>query len=115
MSKLSMMVVVAAAQVAFGGLREDFAHPQGATRENTGPLFWMHGTETPERLREYVGRVDESGQGILTIESRPHVDWMREGWWRDVDIVLGECKKRGLKVMMFDDYWWPSQGMGRPP
>ena len=97
---------------ATNGLRVDFRSPQGAARENTGPLFWMHGTETPERLREYVGRVDESGQGILTIESRPHVDWMRDGWWRDVDIVLGECKKRGMKVMMFDDYWWPSQGMG---
>ena len=93
-------------------LREEFCSPQGAARENTGPLFWMHGTETPERLREYVGRVEESGQGILTIESRPHVDWMREGWWRDVDIVLDECKKRGMKAMMFDDYWWPSQGMG---
>ena len=107
-----MLVVVAATQVAFGGIREQFRSPQGAARENTGPLFWMHGTETPERLREYVGRVDESGQGILTIESRPHVDWMREGWWRDVDIVLCECRKRGMKMMVFDDYWWPSQGMG---
>ena len=97
---------------ASAGLREDFRAPQGAARENTGPLFWMHGTESPERLREYVGRVDESGQGILTIESRPHIDWMREGWWRDVDIVLDACKKRGMKMMVFDDYWWPSQGMG---
>ena len=91
---------------------EDFASPQGAARENTGPLFWLHGTETEARLREYVGRVAESGQGILTIESRPHKDWMHAGWWRDVDIVLDECKKRGLKMMVFDDYWWPSQGMG---
>ena len=41
-------------------LREEFRSPQGAARENTGPLFWMHGTETPERLREYVGRVDNA-------------------------------------------------------
>ena len=94
------------------GVREQFAAPQGAVRENTGPLFWLHGDETEARLREMVGRVDESGQGILTIESRPHIDWMRAGWWRDVGIVLDECKKRGMKVMMFDDYWWPSQGMG---
>ena len=47
--------------VASADLREDFRAPKGAVRENTGPLFWMHGTETPERLREYVGRVDESG------------------------------------------------------
>ena len=99
-------------QADVAAARREFRSPQGATRENTGPLFWMHGTETEARLREMVGRVAESGQGILTIESRPHVDWMREGWWRDVDIVLDECKKRGLKMMVFDDYWWPSQSMG---
>jgi len=98
--------------VCVADLAQEFQTPQGAVRENTGPLFWLHGDETEARLREYVGRVDESGQGILTIESRPHIDWMRAGWWRDVDIVLDECKKRGMKVMMFDDYWWPSQGMG---
>ena len=97
---------------AVADLREEFHSPQGAVRENTGPLFWLHGTETEARLREMVGRVAESGQGILTIESRPHIDWMRAGWWRDVDIVLDECKKRGVKMMVFDDYWWPSQGMG---
>ena len=103
---VALLCCVCAADIA-----QDFRSPQGAVRENTGPLFWMHGTETEARLREYVGRVAESGQGVLTIESRPHVDWMRAGWWRDVDIVLDECKKRGLKMMVFDDYWWPSQGM----
>ena len=98
--------------ICVADVAQEFRVPQGATRENTGPLFWLHGDETEARLREYVGRVSESGQGILTIESRPHIDWMRAGWWRDVDIVLDECKKHGMKVMMFDDYWWPSQGMG---
>ena len=98
--------------ICVADVAQEFRVPQGMTRENTGPLFWLHGTETEARLREMVGRVAESGQGILTIESRPHIDWMRAGWWRDVDIVLDECKKRGMKVMMFDDYWWPSQGMG---
>ncbi len=98
--------------ICVADVAQEFRVPQGATRENTGPLFWLHGTETEARLREMVGRVAESGQGILTIESRPHIDWMRAGWWRDVDIVLDECKKHGMKVMMFDDYWWPSQGMG---
>ena len=116
-NKVSYLAACAAAMAmaassAVAGLRDDFRSPQGAVRENTGPLFWMHGTETPERLREYVGRVAESGQGCLNIESRPHIDWMREGWWRDVGIVLDECRKRGLKAIIYDDYWWPSQGMG---
>ena len=108
----AVLLTVAPLSTTAASLRESFRSPQGVARENTGPLFWMHGTETEARLREYVGRVAESGQGILTIESRPHIDWMRDGWWRDVDIVLDECRKRGIKMMVFDDYWWPSQGMG---
>ena len=111
-------VAIGAAVVAFSAiasrdrLREDFASPSGVVRENTGPLFWLHGTESEARLREYVRRVAESGQGMLTIESRPHKEWMKEGWWRDVDIVLDECRRYGLKLIVFDDYFFPSQYMG---
>lgn len=71
-------VAIGAAAVAFSSIasqdrmREDFASPSGVVRESTGPLFWLHGTESEVRLREYVRRVAESGQGMLTIESRPH-------------------------------------------
>ncbi|MBQ9430761.1 MAG: hypothetical protein IJU44_04330 [Kiritimatiellae bacterium] len=98
--------------VSGADMMTDFRDLPMSTRQMTGPLFWMHGTESEARLREYVGYVAESGQGILTTESRPHIDWMRDGWWRDVDIVLDECRKRGIKMMVYDDYWWPSQGMG---
>ena len=104
----ALWTVTASAMPSVGS----FATPTGAARANTGPLFWLHGTESADRLREYVGRVDESGQGILTAESRPHKDWMGPGWWRDLRIVIDEAKRRGMKVMLFDDYWWPSQGMG---
>ncbi|MCQ2394918.1 MAG: hypothetical protein MJ249_11585, partial [Kiritimatiellae bacterium] len=107
----SLTLSVAAGVWAMPEVRA-FAVPTGAAREMTGPLFWMHGTESEARLREYVGRVDESGQGILTTESRPHNDWMGPTWWRDLRIIIDEAKKRGMKVMLFDDYWWPSQGMG---
>ncbi len=72
----------------------------------------MHGTESEQRLRDYVRVVAESGQGSLTIESRPHEGWMLDSWWRDVDIILDECRKRGIKMLIYDDYWLPSQGMG---
>jgi site-specific recombinase XerC len=48
-----------------------------------GPLFWLHGDESRQRLESYVDKVAEGGNGCFTTESRPHVDWLGEGWWRD--------------------------------
>ncbi|MGO8750969.1 MAG: hypothetical protein ACLQNE_33905 [Thermoguttaceae bacterium] len=48
-----------------------------------GPLFWLHGDESRQRLETYVDKVAEGGNGCFTTESRPHVDWLGEGWWRD--------------------------------
>src|SRR5271157_303272 len=53
-----------------------------------GPLFWLHGDESRQRLESYVDKVAEGGNGCFTTESRPHVDWLGEGWWRDLSICL---------------------------
>ena len=109
---IAALTAFVAAQGAFAGLREDFASPQGAARMNTGPFLWMHQSDGEARLREYVRVIAESGQGVLTFESRPHDDWMGESWWRDVGVVIDECRKRGVKAMIYDDYWFPSQCFG---
>ena len=54
MKKTLLAVAVLVAQVALGGLREDFVLPRGAARENTGPLFWMrrdNGIDFMEKLK----------------------------------------------------------------
>ncbi len=81
-------------------------------RRLTGPLFWLHGTETREELESTLARVVEGGNGSFTAESRPHNDWLGEGWYRDLDICLAAAKKHDLQMWIFDDYWWPSQMMG---
>lgn len=90
----------------------DFRMIPEAARQMTGPLFWMHGDESQSRLESMVDVVAESGNGILATEPRPHSDWLGEGWFRDVKIVLEQAKKNDLKVIIYDDYWWPSQMMG---
>ena len=60
----------------------------------------------------YVGKVAEGGNGCFTAESRPHSDWLGPGWFRDLGICLEAAKKHNLKMWIFDEKWWPSQGIG---
>lgn len=83
-----------------------------AAKRLTGPLFWLHGTESKERLESYVQKTAESGNGGFTAESRPHRDWLGEGWYRDLAICLEAAKRHGLEMWIFDEKWWPSQMIG---
>jgi hypothetical protein len=77
-------------------------------RQYVGPLFWLHGDETPDQLTGEIDRIAEGGNGSFTAESRPHNDWLGPGWWRDLAISLEAAKKHGLKMWLFDERWWPS-------
>ena len=78
----------------------------------TGPLFWLHGSESQERLEQYVQKTAESGNGSFTAESRPHRDWLGEGWYRDLAISLEAAKRHDLEMWIFDEKWWPSGEVG---
>ena len=96
----------------FSTVEKQFRELPLEARELTGPLFWLHGDESRERLEMYVGKVAEGGNGSFTTESRPHNDWLGPNWYRDVRICLDAAKKHGLKLWIFDEKWWPSQGVG---
>ena len=90
-------------------LENRFRELPRAARRNTGPLFWLHGDETPERLNAVLDKVAEGGNGSFTAESRPHKEWLGEGWDRDLGICLGAGIRDDLKMWIFDEDWWPSQ------
>jgi hypothetical protein len=93
----------------FADLEQQFQQLPIEARRLTGPLFWLHGDDSRERLEMYVGKVAEGGNGCFTTESRPHNDWLGEGWWRDLTICLNAAKKHELNMWIFDEQWWPSQ------
>jgi hypothetical protein len=93
-------------------LERTFREVPMEARRLTGPLFWLHGDESPERLRATLNKVAEGGNGTFTAESRPHSDWLGEGWYRDLGICLDEAKKLGLTMWIFDEAWWPSGEVG---
>lgn len=71
------------------------------------PFFWQHG-EDEAVLREYMEAIDSSGIGAVCVESRPHPDYCGPKWWHDMDIILDEAKKRGMKVWILDDSHFPT-------
>ena len=118
-SVLSTVAAACLTQALAAGSEPDFATVEKQFRELpmearrlTGPLFWLHGDDTKERLQMYVGKVAQGGNGSFTAESRPHKDWLGEGWFRDLGICLDAAKQHGLKMWIFDEKWWPSGEVG---
>jgi hypothetical protein len=112
---LCLATVLSAAssgQDDFAALERQFRELPIEARRLTGPLFWLHGDESKERLETYVGKVAEGGNGCFTVESRPHSDWLGPGWYRDLGICLEAAKRHNLQMWIFDEKWWPSQGIG---
>ena len=95
-----------------GRLEGQFRDLPIEARRMIGPLFWLHGDDSAQRLEMYVGKVAEGGNGTFTAESRPHTDWLGPGWYRDLGVCLAAAKRHGLKMRIFDEKWWPSQGLG---
>lgn len=71
------------------------------------PFFWLHGAGE-ETLRNCIAKIDECGIRAVCLEARPHPDFLGEGWWHDLDIILEEGKKRGMKVWILDDAHFPT-------
>ena len=71
------------------------------------PFYWQLGDHR-ERIPEQIERIFASGCRAVCVESRPHPDFCGPEWWADMDIILAECEKRGMKVWVLDDKRFPT-------
>ena len=71
------------------------------------PFLWMRG-EPEVIIRREIGKIYDCGIRAVCVEARPHDDFCGPGWWHDMDIVLDEAKKRGMKVWILDDKHFPT-------
>ena len=101
-----------AGEPGLGEVEQQFRTLPAQARRLTGPLFWLHGDETRQQLEGELAKVAEGGNGSFTAESRPHKDWLGEGWFRDLEICLEAARKHDLRMWIFDEKWWPSGEVG---
>jgi len=71
------------------------------------PFFWQHG-EDEAVLREEMQKIHEAGMGAVCVESRPHPDFAGPLWWRDLDIIMDEARRRSMRVWVLDDAHFPT-------
>ncbi len=75
------------------------------------PFYWQRGNHT-HLIPEQIQRIYDSGCRAFCVESRPHPEFCGEGWWRDMDIILAEAKKRNMQVWLLDDDKFPTGHAG---
>ena len=71
------------------------------------PFYWQRGTHH-DRIPAQIARIRATGCRALCVESRTHEDFCGEGWWRDMDEILSECGRLGMKVWILDDKHFPT-------
>lgn len=79
----------------------------GGAENHILPFFWQHGEEEAT-LREYMQAIHQANCGAVCVESRPHPDFCGPKWWADMDVILDEARKRGMKVWILDDSHFPT-------
>ncbi len=71
------------------------------------PFFWQVGAPD-EALIEEIEAIHNCGIGAVCVENTGHPEYFEDGWWHTIDLILSECKKRGMKVWILDDRHFPS-------
>lgn len=71
------------------------------------PFLWVHG-EDEATYRKMVGVINNANIQAFCVEARPHDGFCQDPWWHDMDIILDEAEKRGMKVWILDDKHFPT-------
>ena len=67
----------------------------------------MQGAEK-SALEGEIDSIYNNNIRAFIVESRTHLDFCGEGWWRDMDIVLNKAKALGMRVWVLDDKHYPT-------
>lgn len=71
------------------------------------PFLWMKG-ESNEVIKEELDKIEACGIREVCLESRPHPDFCGDGWWENLDFIIPEAEKRGMKIWILDDDKFPT-------
>lgn len=71
------------------------------------PFFWQNGG-SPDLISREIEAIYRSGIREVCVESRVHPDFLGDGWWETMDVIMKEAECRGMKVWVLDDAHFPT-------
>jgi hypothetical protein len=71
------------------------------------PFLWMKG-EDQTVIRTEIEKIYECGIRAICVEARPHPEFGKAGWWKDLGVVLEEAERLNIKVWILDDKHFPT-------
>ena len=71
------------------------------------PFLWQKG-ESHEIIKDYLFKMKECDIHEVCIESRPHPEFCKEGWWKDLAFIIETCKALDMKIWLLDDSHFPT-------
>lgn len=79
----------------------------GAEENYMMPFFWLKSDKKDSVVCE-LDRVEACGAKAICVEARPYAAFATEEWFADLDVIMDEAEKRGMKVWVLDDDHFPT-------
>ncbi len=89
----------------------DFEKFQNPSNDFRAIPFWSWNEEMrPDEIRKQIDLIEQGGWGGAFVHSRVGltIPYLGDDWFKAVDATIDECKKRNLKVFLYDEDKWPS-------
>lgn len=77
------------------------------TNNHIFPFMWVHGEEE-KVYRETIRAIYGANIRAFCVEARPHENFGKKQWWDDMEVILDEAEKLGMKVWILDDKHFPT-------
>lgn len=71
------------------------------------PFFWLKSNKKDSVITE-LDRIEKSGARAFCVEARPYAEFATEAWFKDLDVIMEEAERRGMKVWVLDDDHFPT-------
>lgn len=71
------------------------------------PFFWQKGQKL-EVIEEYIDQMYAQGIRNFCIESRPHPEFLEEGWWNTMNTIIAKAEEKDMHMWILDDDKFPT-------